>query len=237
LIINEPELVVPAGMVCPHTCAAGCAIHGPGQPASCRTYYCAYTLSARPLTAADRPDRAGAIVDRKHQPDKPPPFDRTTHVMSCAPDGLVRVLQNPTWREIILRDLRGGIPILAAQHDDPQNREVLGVRFQDHRLMCRLTSCQPNGDPILVPLEPVHATRVDITLLIPEQGFVFDAGVLTQTLGEHSHLIIGTSEGTAEASDLRFLFTQRQADWVRRLRAMLDATPAPVHEVSVATRR
>lgn len=217
MIINDANIVVPSGTVCPHECVAGCDIHGPRQPETCRAYYCYYTLCDTPLRVADRPDRVGAIVDRKHNAGKAPPMDRTTHVVPCVPDGLERVLASATWQPIIRRDLLSGIPILAAQHDDPQNREVLGIRLQEGRLFCRLTSCHADGSPILVPLEPVNDPPVQLALLIPEQGFVFDVAVLVDVLGERSHLVISASKDAETGKDLRFLFTQRQARWARML--------------------
>ncbi|HRX86507.1 MAG TPA: SEC-C metal-binding domain-containing protein [Phycisphaerae bacterium] len=227
LIINDPGVVTPAGSTCPHECSGGCSIHGPAQPASCREYFCNYTISKEPLTDDERPDRVGAIVDFKISPDRQPPMHRTTGVVACAPDGLTRVLQNAHWRRVIYRDLAAGIPILAAQPDDPLNREVLGVRLQDDRLFCRLTSCDPNGRPILTTLQPVYDPPVPLALLIPEQGFIFDTAALIRVLGNREEMVVTPAARSADNEVLRFLFTRRQAAWVGQLTELLKSPAAP----------
>jgi hypothetical protein len=209
--------VSPAGAACPHLCGSGCGVHGSGQPRTCREYHCNYISNQTPLTECERPDRVGAIVDRKRNPHASPPMDRTTHVVACAADGLVRVLDNHHWRSVIRHDLLAGVPILAAQHDDPLNREVLGVRLQEDRLYCRLTSCHADGSPVFKALQPVHDPPVEIALVISEQGFVFDAAVLIGLLGDRSHVVITPSARSSASEDLRFLFTRRQAEWAQAL--------------------
>lgn len=217
LIINEPQLVSPAGSTCPHVCAGGCAIHGPRQPESCRTFYCNYTINPDRLSDAERPDRVGAIVEIRHNPDKAPPLQRTTHVVACAPDGLDRILENSYWSALIGRDFAAGIPILTAQHDDPLNREVLGLRQTAEGVFCRLTSCARDGAPVLTTLQPVHDPPIPLALLIPDQGFMFDARRLVRLLGQRAWMVVTTGVRSADAQTLHFLFTRRQAQWITRL--------------------
>jgi hypothetical protein len=56
-----PLLDKPAGTWCCHSCAAGCAIHGPQQPEICRQYDC-YWRDHDELPAECRPDRIGVVV-------------------------------------------------------------------------------------------------------------------------------------------------------------------------------
>jgi hypothetical protein len=56
-----PLLEKPAGAWCRHSCAAGCAIHGPQQPEICRQYDC-YWRDHSELPEACRPDRIGVVV-------------------------------------------------------------------------------------------------------------------------------------------------------------------------------
>lgn len=232
LIINDAQLVLAADARCPYECPTGCGIHGPGQPESCRTYFCGYTLSRQPLTRSDRPDHCGAIVDQRFNPGKAPPLRRTLHVIACAPDGLQRILHNRHWRGLIRDDLLAGVPVLAAQPNDPLNREVLGVRLQDGKLMCRLTSCHADGRPVLTSLKPVYQRPVEIALVIPEQGFVFDAQALISRLGSRLEVVLESSQKTT-SEPLRFLFTRRQADWLRRLEA-LRGEPADATATNLA---
>jgi len=159
-------------------------------------------------------------------------MDRTTHVVACASDGLVRVLNNPNWRSVIRHDLIAGVPILAAQFNDPQNREVVGVRLCDGRLFCRLTSCQPDGSPVLTTLKPVHDPPIYITLLIPQQGFIFDTEVLIRLLDQRAEVVITPSARSSANEELRFLFTRRQADWIRSLEALCRECTLPIDSAS-----
>jgi hypothetical protein len=56
-----PALDKPAGQWCRHSCAGGCAIHGPRQPEICRQYDC-YWRDHDELSNAWRPDRIGVVV-------------------------------------------------------------------------------------------------------------------------------------------------------------------------------
>lgn len=56
-----PVLDKPAGEWCRHVCAAGCAVHGDGQPEVCREYAC-YWLEHESLPDASRPDRVGLVT-------------------------------------------------------------------------------------------------------------------------------------------------------------------------------
>jgi len=51
----------PAGAWCRHSCAGGCAIHGPQQPEICRQYDC-YWRDHVELPEQYRPDRIGVVV-------------------------------------------------------------------------------------------------------------------------------------------------------------------------------
>lgn len=69
LRINHPELVVPRGERCPHVCSAGCALWHNGIPDLCQQYVCQYLIEAAPLTPAERPDRLGALLQRRANAD------------------------------------------------------------------------------------------------------------------------------------------------------------------------
>ncbi len=56
-----PVLDKPAGAWCRHSCAGGCAIHGPRQPEVCRQYDC-YWRDHDELPDECRPDRIGVVV-------------------------------------------------------------------------------------------------------------------------------------------------------------------------------
>ena len=56
-----PVLDKPAGAWCRHSCAAGCAIHGPRQPEVCRQYDC-YWRDHDELPDMWRPDQIGVVV-------------------------------------------------------------------------------------------------------------------------------------------------------------------------------
>ena len=56
-----PVLDKPAGEWCRHSCAGGCAIHGPRQPEVCRHYDC-YWKDHDDLPDECRPDRIGVVV-------------------------------------------------------------------------------------------------------------------------------------------------------------------------------
>ncbi len=56
-----PVLDKPAGKWCRHSCAGGCAFHGPRQPEVCRQYDC-YWRDHDELPDACRPDRIGVVV-------------------------------------------------------------------------------------------------------------------------------------------------------------------------------
>jgi hypothetical protein len=56
-----PVLNKPAGEWCQHSCADGCAIHGPRQPEICLAYDC-YWRDHDELPEACRPDRIGLVI-------------------------------------------------------------------------------------------------------------------------------------------------------------------------------
>jgi hypothetical protein len=56
-----PVLDKLAGTWCRHSCAGGCAIHGPRQPEICRQYDC-YWRDHDELPDECRPDRIGVVV-------------------------------------------------------------------------------------------------------------------------------------------------------------------------------
>ncbi len=56
-----PLLNKPAGQWCRHSCAGGCAIHGPQQPEVCRQYDC-YWRDHDETPEVCRPDRIGIVV-------------------------------------------------------------------------------------------------------------------------------------------------------------------------------
>jgi hypothetical protein len=60
-VFPVPVLQKPAGTWCRHTCASGCAIHGPRTPEICRQYDCYWREHDR-LSEAWRPDRIGIVV-------------------------------------------------------------------------------------------------------------------------------------------------------------------------------
>lgn len=223
LLINDPDLVLPTGKSCRHRCAGGCAIHGEGMPETCSSYICNYLVEPGRLTVEDRPDHMGAIVRLARDRSMPESMQRSTYVNESQPGGLERVLANRVWGDIIRRDLRAGYPVIFSMIEDLEGKEVLIVRYKDGRLGCDLTSCRADGAAVLVHVEPVYETPLQIALVIPNQGFVFDADLLLDLLGDKEQVVIGPSSQAKVTSELRFLFTRRQAEVLRMLQAAISA--------------
>jgi hypothetical protein len=226
LTINDPELVLPTTEPCPNLGNRGCSIYGESMPQTCRNYLCTYLVEPGPITPDERPDRVGAIVRVSVDRTLEPPMDRATFVNECLPGGLRNVLRNRIWGYFIRHDLAAGIPTFFSVTNDPLNREVIPVRFLDGKLRCELTSCHQDGKPVLKTMQPVYEPPIELALVIPNQGFPFDADLLVRQLGDRPLMVISPSEATPRVNDLHFLFTQRQAQLLRML-LVCARTPVP----------
>ncbi|MCK4657911.1 MAG: SEC-C domain-containing protein [Phycisphaerae bacterium] len=221
LTINDPDLVLADGKPCPRLCASGCSIYGESMPETCKGYLCNYVLEPGKLTVNERPDHVGAIVRLERNRTMPLPLNRVTYVNECAAGGVLKTLENRVWGRVIRRDLLAGHPLLVSRIEDPQDREVLHVRYFKGRLGCELTSCHSDASPILKTMEPVHTKPIRLALVIPKQGFAFDARVLIGQLGDREFIVLGSSK--TAATDLHFLFTRRQAEVFEALYALMPA--------------
>ena len=217
LLINDPDLVSPSGESCPNLRGNRCSIHGESMPATCKSYMCNYLVEPGPITVNERPDRVGAIVRLALDRRLKPPLNQVTHLNECAPGGLMNVLKNRVWGWTVRRDLRMGRAILISRIDDPYRREAIHVRFFEGKLACELTSCHADGSPVLEPRQPVYERPLHAALIIPNQRFAFDAEVFVRQLGDRDFMVIGPSTSSAVTTDLRFLFTRRQAELLEAL--------------------
>ena len=235
LTINDPELVVPRGRACANLNAVGCSIHGPSLPKTCTGFICSYLVEPGDLTPDDRPDHVGAIVRLARNQKFAPPMDRVVHLNECKPDGMSNILRNPKWGMILRNDLVAGIPLLCSFWEDDLAREIIHLRYVDGRLRCELTSCHPDGSPILQIKEPTFAEPITAALIIPQQ-FALDANVLVEQLGDCNSLVVGASRQTESGRNLCFWFTHRQAELVRAMQRLINDGPTPINEPDAQSR-
>ncbi len=228
LTINDPELVVPRGRACANLNATGCSIHGPSLPKTCTGFICSYLVEPGDLTPDDRPDQVGAIVRLVRNQKFAPPMDRVVHLNECKPGGMLNILQNPKWGMILRNDLVAGIPLLCSFWEDDLAQEIIHLRNVDGRLRCELTSCQPDGSPIIQTKEPTYAEPITGALMIP-QGFALDSATLIEQMGDMERLVVGASKQSESGRNLCFIFTRRQAELVRALHRLIDDELTPKH--------
>ena len=126
-------------------------------------------------------------------------------------------MENSFWKRIIEESVLSGVAIYASFISDPYNREIIHLRFHDKRLGCELTCCHQDGSPVLTVKEPVYYRKIETALMIPNQGFAFDAEVLLRQFGHQKETVIGPSKQNSGSTALRFLFTQRQAELVKSI--------------------
>ena len=238
LIINDPDLISPAGEPCPHCTPGGCGNYE-NRPATCRGYICNYLVEPG-LRLQDRPDRMGAIVRMSLDKRQIAPMDRTTFVNETEPGGALRIMRNARWKKAIGDDLHAGVPIYFTFIGDRTGRETLLVRFFEGRLGCELTSCNDDGTPILVDLLPVYDKRLQIALAIPRQQFALEARALIAFLAGRHEVVLRPSGSTDSSTPLRFLFTHRQAMVLKGLLRLIDtlrhdpAAPRDANRIKVS---
>lgn len=221
LTINEPELVKVTGETCPHVGVRGCTQWDtPALPRICREYFCSYLLEDLPLTRMERPDHVGAIVEYRGPAG--------TRLVECGPDGVRRVLANPIWGALVMRELSAGRPISVAFADDTYGAEALGTRLQtDGQLWCRLACTDAEGEPLLTPVQPVHCGRqTHAAVIIGDLGFPFPASALRAYLGPRPRAVLRSSRDAGAAPQVRFLVTRRQIEFLGALEVRLAAHAA-----------
>ncbi len=236
LTINNPELVLGPGERCSHQCPAGCDIHNQHRPSICSAYHCNYLLEPGNLSESERPDKVGAIIRRVKNDAVQSVHKQVLYFNECRPGGLKRTLENCFWGPIIEESILYGVAIYASFIGDPYNREIIHLRFHDKRLGCELTCCHQDASPVLTIKEPVYYKKIESALMIPNQGFAFDAEVLLRQFGHQQETVIGPSKHNSDATSLRFLFTHRQAELVKNFLNIIkksesNRTSIPVQEI------
>jgi hypothetical protein len=216
LRLNDPDIVLRRGERCPHVCQAGCALWGSGMPQLCRDYTCQYLVEDAPLTTAERPDELGALLQRRGAAD--------VLMAEWRAGGLQRLVRNDIWGPMIHHHLALGTVFAVAFADDPEEAEALHVCRRDGELVCELASCDQDGKPLRVRVEPVYGAEQFTTLFVPEQDFCFPARLLIACLGDRPHLVLSPSRETEWT--LHFRITRRQVGFLRVLVDLLQRAPA-----------
>jgi hypothetical protein len=174
---------------------------------------CNYLLEPIDLSVEERPDRLGAILHQRE--------DNLVHVSEAVPGGLLRTLANGVWGPALRRHMAAGRPLTVSFLNDPFNADTVHMKWFGDSLRCELTSCDVNGDPILVAMTPVYDRQMYSTHFIPNQHYAFDAAVLIEYLGDRAMAVLAPSQLGDGAPTLRFRVTRRQADFLAALIAHL----------------
>ncbi len=209
LRINAPNLFKARGDWCAYLCDGGCSLWGDTLPRVCREYVCNYLLEPTELSVEERPDHVGAVLHQRE--------NNLVHISECSAGGLYRVLANPVWGPALRRHLQAGRTLTASFLSDPYNADSIHMKWFGDALRCELTSCDANGDPILVLMTPVHSREMYSTHFIPNQNYAFDAEVLIEYLGDREAAVLAPSQGGGGARQVRFRIARRQADFLGAL--------------------
>lgn len=211
LVVNEPDHVKARGEICPHRTEAGCSVWNTGLPEICRTYLCNYLVEPRPLTEAERPDRAGAILQRR---------ERDVLLAETFADGLGAIFANDCWRECIAQSLRAGEMITASFWDDPYDAELLHVRRAGGRWGVALAACDEDGTPVIFEVATARAGCVlKRPLIVGVDELPFDGDALVAHLGDREAAVLKTHSPLPGGDGvLCFRVTRRQVALLERLR-------------------
>lgn len=154
-----PALGKPAHTPCRHLCAAGCGVHGAGQPEVCREYSCCW-LDHEELPEEYRPDRVGMVVTESGSlvvkgrellvlvatlsvPDRDPGPDARAMLEGFSAAGLVAfVVDGPALRVVYDRRRYAGI--------SPRELEAAlqAERARDAEELRRLGAVEPGSSPL-----------------------------------------------------------------------------------------
>jgi hypothetical protein len=225
LEVNQPYLVIARHETCPHLTPNGCSRWGRDLPELCRTYLCNYLVEPADIGVDERPDRCGAIVQRRRSTG--------TNVIETFPGGVPKLFENPYWGRTVRENLAAGELLRITFFDDPYSAETLFLKRRGAGIGCELTSCNAAGEPILVDVEPDHGRRLQRALVLPNQQFAFDAAALVAYLGHRPEALLRPSRGaTAGEQAYHFRITQRQ---VGVLKILLGA-PQHAAPITVSAR-
>lgn len=216
LRVNDASLVLDKPEICPQLGDLGCTLWGPQQPRACQQFMCAYLIESGSLTAEDRPDHCGTIIQRTR--------DQHTRLWECQPGGLRKTLQNRIWRTLLAKDLKRGVVHIVSFINDPQDVERMRIGWRDGRLICQLACCNPDGSPHLVRLERVHERPLLVSLFSDDPRFAFDAEVLIRSLA-HAPAITLQPEDPG-LPRVHFQFTRQQAHALRMFTNLLRPATA-----------
>ena len=223
LLINDPELVSPAGQSCSYLQSGGCSRYGEGMPSTCKRYVCNYLADPRPLKIDDRPDHVGVIIRRAQYRDRAAPMDRVTYINECMDGGLRRSLDSPTWRQAIVEDLLSEVPLLISLNSDAVGQDIINVRYHEGTLCCRLAACDERGNPIMTDVQPVYGSPIRIAWVPGELGFPFDTKALFHRLGNRELTVVESFDQRISEAGIRFRFSRRQAEAIELLHSLLPA--------------
>jgi hypothetical protein len=120
---------------------------------------------------------------------------------------------------MIRRNMLAGRTLTASFLNDPYNAETIHMKWLGSSLGCELTSCDNQGNPLVLVISPVYDREIYSTHFIPDQNYAFDAEALIQYLGDRDHAVIAPSQTSDDAPKVRFRISRRQADF---LQALLD---------------
>jgi hypothetical protein len=211
--VNAPELVVAKGEGCPHVVAHGCGQWKGNLPALCKRYMCSYLVEPARLTPDERPDRAGAIVQKKGT--------KWLLVAESRPDGLSAVLENDYWRAFIQKNVWAGLTLIGVFWEDPLNAELVYAKREGAKIACEMPACSPEGEPLLVPVEPVYGRPLSRATFKHNHGITLGADELIERLGEREAMVI--EERAEDGSRVYFRITRRQGALLARLRLLMSA--------------
>lgn len=219
LVVNEPDHLKARGETCPHRTDAGCAIWQSGLPGICRTYLCNYLVEPQDLTEGERPDRAGAILQRRAG---------DMLLAETFPDGLHSILQNRYWRHCIRQSISAAELITVSFWNDPLDVEMVHVRWDGQRWGVALAACDAAGKPLLVDVPTAQSARtLQRPVIIGKDELPFEPEALAAFLAERPAAILTTRSAMPNgAGVLCFRITRRQIAFLGELRNVLrDAPP------------
>jgi hypothetical protein len=179
-------------------------------------------IEAAPLTPAERPDRLGALLQRRANAD--------ILLAEWRSGGLLALLENRIWRPMLRHHLMRGTAFAVSLADDPYETETLRVKQREGKLQCELAACDAAGAPKLVRVEPVYGREVYTTYFLPGQDFPFAAELLARVIGQRPACVLSPSRATQ--SELHFRITRRQIEFLEAFGGLLPHTPARAQQSS-----
>lgn len=178
------------------------------MPDVCKRFMCAYLFEPGNFTVNERPDKVGAIVQNKG--------DGRLLLAEYRAGGLRHVLGS-AWGPLVRRNLGRGVSVVATFCDDPYNVEMIYAHPRNGRLSCELVACDPAGNPITLPITPVHGRQLYGSGFPGGRNYFVDAEELLKHLGEYEFAVLTVAVLDGSDAPRDFRVTRRQGEYLRAL--------------------